>query len=221
MDIFLDLMQGISKFVACWVWSATFCWMFREKDMLSQKLARRLAVVGLALMVGVSTARAELVVNGGFETGDFSGWTTQSAPSGSFFNVISGAGANGSNNFAQFGALGSGDYISQMLSTTIGEEYIVSFYIRNTSSYINERFNASWEGSDFFYEDPVGIRFGWTKITANLTSTQLTSELRLGGFDGQDVVYLDEVSVIPVPEPTSLSVLALGATAALRRRRVS
>ena len=45
----------------------------------------RAAIMGVAvsLLLGSSTATAGLIVNGGFETGDFSGWTITGAAAGS------------------------------------------------------------------------------------------------------------------------------------------
>jgi len=176
----------------------------------------------LALAVATPAARAaELVANGGFETGDYTGWSTQDAGFTSFFPVNSGVGANGSAFYAVFGATGSvDDQIFQILPTIAGEQYEVSFYVRNTSSVASEHQFASWEGNSIFNEQPVAVRFEWAKITVNVTATQNGSELRLGGRDQQDIVRLDEVSVIGAiaPEPASLGLLALGAATMLRRR---
>jgi hypothetical protein len=52
----------------------------------------RLAMLGLVLGVGVEARAGELIVNGGFETGDLTGWTEvdQSRGSGSWFATFGG-----------------------------------------------------------------------------------------------------------------------------------
>jgi hypothetical protein len=63
-----------------------------------------------------------LVVNGGFETGNFSGWT------GSFGTVVSGGAPEGSY-YARSPGVGSGS-IYQDLATTVGTVYRISYRVR-------------------------------------------------------------------------------------------
>lgn len=60
-------------------------------------LVRRLVVAAVVLGLVAGQARAgNLIVNGGFETGNFSGWTTTPTSSGSNFFVDSRAPHTGS-----------------------------------------------------------------------------------------------------------------------------
>src|SRR5689334_18970366 len=95
-----------------------------------------------ALVLTSGAARADLVVNGGFETGDFTGWTltgnsgfisiTNNAHSGSFA--------------ASFGAVGSPTFLSQTLTTTSGTTYTISYWLTNLGGPTNE-FNVEWNGA--------------------------------------------------------------------------
>src|SRR5262245_34588467 len=92
------------------------------------RLVMVLAVLASLTAVG-SSARAD-VVNGGFETGDFSGWTlsgntTFSSVTSDRFYVHSGRFG------AALGPIGSDGLLSQTLSTTIGATYQVSFWLDN------------------------------------------------------------------------------------------
>ena len=82
--------------------------------------------------VSVSTGGGpNLIVNGGFETGDFTGWTTTHAASGSFLAV------GHFPHSGTFGAVFAGttedsfDSISQTLATLPGHTYLVDFWLEN------------------------------------------------------------------------------------------
>src|SRR5262249_31612319 len=97
-------------------------------------LLRRLAVrVRLSVLVILSGlflwpdyASADLIVNGGFETGDFTGWNYSSLDNLSFV----GTGFAKSGNFAAFFGdtqADGGGSISQSFETTVGASYSLSF----------------------------------------------------------------------------------------------
>jgi hypothetical protein len=112
---------------------------------------KTLSRVLVTLVVGAglaSTAAANLVVNPGFETGNFTGWTqigdttftgvdTLSAHSGSFG--------------ADMGPIGSLGFISQDLAAVAGATYDLTFWLANIADRFGNvtpnRFEASWNGS--------------------------------------------------------------------------
>src|SRR5436309_2150043 len=95
---------------------------------------KSLCLVGMMLIVTAGLASANLITNPGFETGNFSGWTTTPASSGSDFfvdlNPHSGTYA------AWFGATGSDfDTISQTFATTAGVFYDLTFWLANLNQF--------------------------------------------------------------------------------------
>src|SRR5262245_6276789 len=85
----------------------------------------------LLLALGLTdVCRAELVVNGGFETGSFFGWA--SAGNNGFDGVTSPGPSSlvhSGNSAAFFGAVGAPSSLSQALATIPGERYIISFWL--------------------------------------------------------------------------------------------
>ncbi len=97
-----------------------------------------------AVLTPFSTASAsiDLVVNGGFETGDFTGWNStlgsvSPVPGGDYEAVIGGPGFGG---------------IVQDIATTPGETYTLSFQLAtiNVSYSIWSQFRVTWDGQELF-----------------------------------------------------------------------
>ena len=106
----------------------------------------------LAVCLGFAKqASAELVINGGFETGDFTGW----ARSGNlgFTYVAPNQGGNftpgfphGGTHNAELGPVGSdGVLMEQLLPTIPGGLYDFNFWQARDGAVPND-FNASWNG---------------------------------------------------------------------------
>ena len=103
---------------------------------MSKKFGIALFAVLLVSFVVAPCGAAELVQNGGFETGNFNVWTVTPASSGSLLAV------NGSLRYphtgtyaASFGAVGTqDDSISQTLATVAGQSYTFSFWLAHPYS---------------------------------------------------------------------------------------
>jgi len=170
-------------------------------------------------------ARAELVTNGGFETGDFSGWTTTDAPGTSSFYGVDTLGPHNGNYSAFFGASGPGrDSISQALATVAGQSYQISFFLDNSPGGDPSLFTASFGGITFF-NAPTSA-FAFSRFDFSVTATGSNSVLDFSGYNGPGFYTLDSVSVNAinanaVPEPNTLALVMISGLAfstVVRRR---
>jgi len=94
-----------------------------------KSLATFVLSIGLLLIATARPTSANLIVNGDFETGDFTGWTTTPAASGGNFGVTTLPPSPDGTLGAFFSATGSDfDSISQTFATTPGAFYDVSFF---------------------------------------------------------------------------------------------
>ena len=164
-------------------------------------------------------AKANLIRNGGFETGDFTGWTCTTAKTGSNLFVVAGEAHSGTY-AASFGAyLADLDAMSQTFATIPGTLYHLSFWLKN-SPFQNEEFRVTFDGLIVLdlvnFEELPYTQFNFTCLaTANLMT------LEFAGRNGPSFTYLDDVSVTAMPDGGStVSILgcALLGLAAVRRK---
>ena len=176
--------------------------------------------IGVFGMGTCSAASAgELVFNGGFETGDFSGW---SVPPFISNQQIFGVNGNGGHTGTHYASLSSTEfrYISQILPTTAGEDYELSFWLRRPSNF-PAAFLVRWEGQVISYGYPGELPDSthWFQFTVPRHSNITGSFLELGQNNFPAQFHLDDVSVRPVPAPGAASVLAIAGMALASRRR--
>ena len=173
------------------------------------------AVAALSLAYPV---KANLITNGGFETGDFTGWTASNgAVVGTFGSVPPHSGSFQAEFSSQNGSL------SQSVTTTPGAFYQIDFWL--AAGFTPTSFSVSWGGSTIFSSNR-GF-FGYTPFTfverASVTSTELLFQFN----PGEGGYLLDDVSVIHaanVPDggsTVSLLGFALFGLATLRRKLIS
>jgi len=170
-----------------------------------------------------------LVVNGGFETGDFSDWSLNGNTNlnGNVYNQVvnaqslqDGAGAE----FVHSGTYGAflGDTnpatLKQTLPTTPGQNYVLSFWLTNPQAGAGQQFSVDWNtnGSStsqiYYITNPPVL--AWTNLSFTLTATGTNTTLVFGAENPPDGFGLDDVSVhimaAPgwISEPTNLTVLA-------------
>jgi hypothetical protein len=159
-----------------------------------------------------------LVVNCGFETGNQNGWTETRASPGTLFGITGIAPASGL--YAHyFGATaGIDDAIAQVLVTTPGQAYLVSFML-DTSGLAPAHFNVSWNGSTLLdLTNPVDQPFTAYSFVVFGTGSDT---LRFASHDQFGFTQLDDVSVVTTdtPEPASLAILATAVAGLAARRR--
>lgn len=192
---------------------------------------KTLFVMAAVLLIGVPAAFANgtnLLTNGGFETGDFSGWETggqfdhtQVVPSG-YYGYSTEEGAY----YAALGAVGGEATLSQSFGTVSGQSYIFSFWFAAVGDPSSD-FSAYWNGTQIYAVTTPDTGAQWTEYS-------FTEEG--GGHDSitflaRDVpayMALDNVIVssgtAATPEPASFLLLgssALGLAGFFRRKLFS
>jgi hypothetical protein len=165
----------------------------------------------IGLLIGfASPASAGLVVNGGFETGDFSFWT-QGGNTGATF--VESTDPHSGKYDAWLGPVGSHGTLSQLVPTVAGTTYLLDYWLKNQDGGAVEFFSAALNGVTIpgsVLTDPQAA-FPYTHYAftfAATGATTLTFEFQ------QDPAYfqLDDVdiNVASVPEPASLTLLGIG-----------
>ncbi len=175
--------------------------------------------MALTLALGsAGPARAiNLITNGGFETGDFTGWTLGGNTGFTFvdcgpFVVSPHTGACA----AALGAIGSVNSLSQTIPTVLGGTYLVSFWEESDGEPPNS-FQANWDGNPVFGPVVDDSAHGYINHTFTLVASTTSTTLGLEflsqndkGFLGLDDISVEAVGVDAVPEPASLTLVGLG-----------
>ena len=171
-----------------------------------------LTSVAVLLFLACGAAHAGLIVNGGFETGNFTGWTV----TGAGFNCGSPSGI--SNNTphsgtysACFGNPSALTFISQALATTPGQQYAVTFwYAQQPSNQTpSNEVRVSWDGLIVADVSNVPVRT-WTYAGFYATASGTSTQLQFGFENGPGWFSLDDVQVDAVPEPGAVILCGLG-----------
>ena len=175
-------------------------------------------VVAIGLAVGTAQAAVNLVTNGSFEDGTFSGWT-QTGNTGFSGVECPGApfaGPGDGNCDAFFGPVGSIGGITQNLATTIGQRYFISFDFQPDGG-TPSSFSATFGGTTLIsLNNPPASPYQILNFVA--TATAATTAIAFNFRDDPGFLKLDSVAV-SLPEPGTMALLAIGMTGLLLRRR--
>jgi hypothetical protein len=178
------------------------------------------------VLASAASSRADnnLIDNGGFETGDFTGWTA-TAVSYPIYVTGNPAFVHSGDFAAQIAGYSYGpDTLSQAVTTTMGQSYTLSFW-----RYINDgnpttSLVADWDGAPVYAEVDTGPFEQYQEISVNVVGTGSDTLEFLSANDPSET-YLDDVSLTANSVPdggATLSLLGLACTglAAVRRRSV-
>jgi hypothetical protein len=179
-------------------------------------------IPGIAVCVlilgGSGRAAADLIVNGGFETGDFTGWTFNTPPS--FLVEPSGhAGipSHSGNYHVNYGSTSSQPgMISQMITDTSGSNYTLGMWLLGDSG--TNEFTVKWNATtiyDMSIPDTLHVATPYYIPLSFTVQGTGTDTLTLQGWDNGSnpgAIALDDVSLVPAgslaaPEPSSLTVV--------------
>ena len=168
---------------------------------------------------------ANLVTNGGFETGNFSGWTLSGdSDSACLFVGTTGdprcvpataIGPHTGNFAAELGNAGADASMSQTITTNSGGTYDVSFWLANQGpdAPAND-FSVRWGSETLMNVVNLPVS-GYTKYDfSGLLAAGPTTVLSFKFRNDPTYFALDDISVVdppanPVPEPAPLAVFGL------------
>ncbi|HXR06513.1 MAG TPA: choice-of-anchor tandem repeat GloVer-containing protein [Candidatus Acidoferrum sp.] len=147
-----------------------------------------------------------LVQNGGFETGDFTGWALSGDTS---YTIVDDGSQPGitpySGNYeAALGTTSALGYLTQRLPTLAGASYLLSFWLISPDGMTPNEFMVSWDGNTLFDQTNLAA-FGWTNFQFVVTATGGSADLRFGFRDDPSYLGLDDVSVASQPSIAGLT----------------
>jgi hypothetical protein len=188
-----------------------------------------LVVVASVLVLSAPMAFGQnLLVNGGFENQDFSGW--QHTGDTTFDSVVTGpfyvySGAQEGNWYAVLGPVGDQGMLAQSFTDVAGGSYTLSFWLNGVGD-DPSNFSAFIDGNQVYSATDPNTGGNWTQFTFNFTGTG-NDTISFSYRDDPAYIALDNVSVTQnggtVPEPSSFLLMGsgvLGLAGVIRRKLV-
>jgi hypothetical protein len=167
-----------------------------------------LSLLLLATPAALQAQTSNLVLNGGFETGDFTGWTlsganTPASVDNGSYGLFSEITPHSGNYDADFESDGNAlyQYLSQTLPTTPGASYLLSVWFDNDPLNFGG-FILSWDGNTLLETEGVGPVLNaatWTEMQFVVSAAGNSADLQFGFADLNSIIALDDISVVAVP----------------------
>lgn len=185
-------------------------------------------LLGAALMLAAGSASALTIANGGFETGNFSGWSTIGPNTAA---VVTTATAYDSSVYNPT----EGKYMASLTATSGAAQYLISW---NAGDWIS--FNWAFLAKDYLPFDDYSLFLLFDNAAGQLANVKLSNVAAIGNYGdtgwqtygyhftsaGQgfiqfnsvnaldsildSVLLVDNVSSAPVPEPGTMVLLGAG-----------
>jgi hypothetical protein len=157
------------------------------------------AVVPFTLSVG-----QPILQNGGFETGDFTGWTLNADSTVNLVSTTAGLVHSGTYG-AELGQSSASPlgYLYQTLTTVPGQSYVLSLWLDNPANSVGatpNQFFVQWNGTTLY--NVVNLPYtAWTNLQFLVTATSSSTVLQFGFYDAPYYLGLDDISVTPLVSP--------------------
>jgi hypothetical protein len=160
----------------------------------------RVQAVLVQLVIGGS-----IVQNGGFETGDFTGWVLvgDTVIGRNVYNAVVTESEYPytvhSGNYGAF--LGEGGYLAtltQTLPTVSNQLYQLSFWLSNPESMGPQQFIANWDGTEVLNLSSPPV-MGWTNFQFLVTAAGTNTDVQFAAENDLNYFGFDDVTVLPVP----------------------
>lgn len=190
----------------------------------SVRLSLGAVLIGAALAFSPAAAADNILINGGFENGDFTGWIDLNNLDNSqvvcpdptdtgFLTPFEGQ------CYGEFGPEGHMGTLAQGFNSQPGQTYLVSFALASDGG-VENAFAANFGGIPLFSGINLPDSGGFVQHTFFAAATDAQTTLSFDFRDDPGHLLLDAVVVSAAPEPATLALLGIGfAGLAWRRRR--
>ena len=164
------------------------------------------ALASAVLCWSTANASINLVVNGSFETGNFTGWT---ADANSFpMYIVTNPVEDGIYAAQIAGYDFNPDTLSQTVADTAGQSYLLSFWRYQADGAPPIGLTVTWDGVTVFSEVNPGFQ-PYQNFNALVTGAGSDS-LVFTSYNNPAYTYLDNVSLTAVPEPAAWIMMLVG-----------
>jgi len=146
--------------------------------------------LSLAVLLATPALAQNLLVNGNFGTGNFSGWT-QSGNTG-FTNVV----PSGNGYVVSAGPIGSLGFLSQTVATTAGTTYVLSYQLGSDGGTPNQ-FTAAAGATTLANQTNIPVQ-ALTPYTFDFTATSVSTLVQFGFRDDPGALTFTDASFAPL-----------------------